>query len=308
MGMGIASPHSAYNLLKTPGNADDDIDEKNTPWRSKLMKTPQYFSVGKRLFDEDASPSRKDLGEISSQLKNKLSLAFDTLQQKSKCDNSPVRMEHEHLASPKDSFTKNHELHGSASNINLFTLEQLPRRSSPPTSTGAVLSELQNLPIPKSDYSSFDIPSPDEESSAQSALLAAFVRAKERRLSHSGNRRRSSVGHALSEGLLPLPPGRHSHVYRNPHKLAPLQTTPAKERSGKSEQDAIYSLMSLSNAQKSSSESPQGLAFHGTLASLLRSSSIAMHSIPPISTLVNRDDDVTDIEDATASEDEANTH
>lgn len=297
------SPYTASSLLKTPRNSGYESDERETPHR-KLLRTPQFLSPGRRLFTEDQSPNKQELLEISMQLKSKLSLALGKVKGTDKHGVAPVKLDFSDLSftstretSPKKlPFQPSSTLPPSSSlmrtNMNLQTLQQLPNvprrnlRSQQPVDT-----QLRQPPQFGNDRIS--MPSPDEESSAQNALLAAFSRLQTKNRRYSGTERRSSVALQLRE---------------SPHvKLPPLNVALSNNQGGDVEQQAIYSLMSLSSPQ--SVKKPHGTltSLHSRLQSGLqshndfspgssRSSSVVQ--LPPISGLVGKvDNDETDVED-----------
>ncbi|QEL57985.1 hypothetical protein CJJ09_000015 [Candidozyma auris] len=83
------------SILKTPKNSGYDSDERDTPRKSKLVRTPQFFSPGKRLFTDENSPNKQELAEISSQLKSRLSSALGKVkgQDKDKSQIAPVKLD-----------------------------------------------------------------------------------------------------------------------------------------------------------------------------------------------------------------------
>lgn len=311
----VQSPYLAHNLLKTPRISGYDSDERETPQRNKLLRTPQFFSPSRRLFAEDLSPNKQELLEISIQLKSKLSLALGKLKNQDKSSVAPVKLDFTDLSftSTQESSPKKLRLQPSSSlppsnslartNINLQTLQQLPgapRRHLRLLQTGELL--LSQPPALGNDRIS--MPSPDEESSAQNALLAAFSRLQNRRVSTSSERRPSSalqLREAAGTGLA------HSS---NPHvKLPPLNVALNNKQGEDVEQDAIYSLMSLSSPQSVKMPNGGHSALHSRLQSQnnnspgsSRSSSVAVQ-LPPISGIINKiDNDETDVEDQTTDD------
>ncbi|KAF8003596.1 hypothetical protein HF325_001044 [Metschnikowia pulcherrima] len=149
------------------------------------------------------------------------------------------------------------------------------------------------------------MPSPDEESSAQNALMMALSRAKERRKSHTGDHRRGSFGLAFTDQYS------QNRQQANSLKLPPISIRSPPKSEGASEQDAVYSLMSLASPQLNKHDfgsfhaAPiQALAAESSRG-LSRASSVAMPVLPPVAGLIRRvDDDETDVEDATGSDDE----
>ncbi|KAM9920119.1 hypothetical protein OXX80_012515 [Metschnikowia pulcherrima] len=301
------SPYSAHNLLKTPGFADDDGE--TTPRRTKLMKTPQYFSPGKRLFADDTSPSKKELGEISSQLKSRLSSAFGSLQKdKTGSGISPVKLDFTsgpYLAS-KESPTRMAPVPAeranlARTNINLQMLQASPRIDTRPASSD---QDMHSFGEPSYSHQ-IAMPSPDEESSAQNALMMALSRAKERRKSHTGDHRRGSFGSAFTDQYS------QNRQQANSLKLPPISIRSPPKSEGASEQDAVYSLMSLASPQSNKHDfgsfhaAPIQASAAESSRGSSRASSVAMPVLPPVAGLIRRvDDDETDVEDATGSDDE----
>lgn len=295
------------NLLKTPKNGGYESDDKDTPRRLKMLRTPQFFSPGKRLFNDDQSPNKEELAEISSQLKSRLSTALGKVKGHDKSQIAPTKLDF-----LDQSFTTTRELPTKMlkmsprlqstpllvqrANLNLQTLQALP---VPPSSQSH--ERLQQLPDFKRDR--VRIPSPEADASAQSALQAAFSRLKEKRRSFSiSERRRSS--HLGLEGS----PQKDKEAPRLPpinvgfnNKHSPPQD---------SEQDAVFSLMLLSSPQKlvdsrghSRQQSQNTNSTH-----TLRSSLVVNTVLPPISGIMkNVDNDETDIEETTMSEGESSS-
>lgn len=307
---GGQSPYMTSSVLKTPRNSGYESDERETPHR-KLLRTPQFFSPGRRLFAEDQSPNKQELLEISTQLKSKLSLALDKVKGTEKNGVAPVKLDFSDLSftttrelSPKKPFLQpSSTLPPSSSlmrtNMNLQTLQQLPNVPRRHLRSQQILDT--NLRQP-SAYGNdrISIPSPDEESSAQNALLAAFSRLQSRNRRYSGTERRQSVVLQLRD---------------SPHvKLPPLNVALGNNQGDNVEQEAIYSLMSLSSPQSVKKSHGTPSALHSRLHSRLqsqndfspvssRSSSVAVQ-LPPISGLVGKvDNDETDVEDDATDED-----
>lgn len=303
-------------LLKTPRGGDYDSDDKETPRNSsssrrnsfRLSRTPQFFSPGKRLFDE-SSPNKHELSEISTQLKSRLSLALGQLQKSEKALVLPVKLDFTEFCHTltRESPTKKLMalLPRLRANMNLQTLQRLPAPVKL-TSSGGSLQELKMLPVFTNDKfgERISIPSPDEESSAQSALLAAFLRLKERQ-------RR-----LLTERKGSLAPGSRPTLGIGPPKL-PLINMAVNAKNGNSEEDAVYSLMSLLSPQLKQRPNLPNLGLHqhsrlisqnsnsATSPDSLRSLSVVMPMLPPISGLIRRvDDEETDVEDDTEPESE----
>lgn len=292
-----SSPYASSSVLKTPRNSGYNSDERETPRRTKLMRTPQYLSPGRRLFADEHSPNKQELLEISSQLKTRLSLALGKIKGSDRLV-PPQRLDFGLSFTQARDAAQNGEsdvisdVSGSANDplrdLRLLptlgtspTLRTSPRlrnspsRISPPSGlpprsrdslprTNINLQTLQALPsVPRGPPVS--IPSPDEESRAQNALLAAFSR----------NRR-----HLTSERV----------------QLPPLNVALTQGE----EQAAVYLLMSLASPQRGSAP----LQLHLRLQSLgntsprsLRLLSVAV-TLPPISGLM-RDNDETDVESDT---------
>lgn len=295
----MLSPYSSNNVLKTPRNSGYDSDDKETPRKSKLMRTPQFFSPGRRLFADDASPNKKELGEISSQLKSRLSLALGALQLKERAGVAPVKLDFSdtlHTSTRQSPPRKARPVSASLvpspsmhrANVNLQTLQQSPLQPrSAPARQGEL--RLRQSPVLLSERGSVGVPSPDEESSAHNALLAAFSRVRERRRSNADEQRRSSIVPALHEP---------AHM-----KLPPINIPLAAKPNAESEQEAVYSLMSLASPQlrKKTNGGPPN-----ALPALSRLSSVAVPTLPPILGLIRKlDDDETDVEEMTASDDDS---
>lgn len=286
----VTSPYSSANLLKTPRHTGYDSAER----RLKLQKTPQYFSPAKKLFqNEDGSPNKEDLTEITLQLKTRLSSALGKLQR----DDSSASRNHitftelsfDSETSPtkklkpesdKKVWSPSNSL--QRANLNLQTLQQspLPKNTTSPhlVQPSSFVSSNSNSPLKQSPFLHNDLenrpylnmPSPDEESSAHNALLAALSR--QRRKSRSsfslGTKRRSSIVTANDEGSTlilqqqqPTTPSQQQSVKLPPLNIAlgsdirgepygsGLPSFEAKETRKTNEQDAVLSLMSLSSPQ-----------------------------------------------------------
>lgn len=282
------SPYSS-GVLKTPRNSGYDSDDKETP-RRKLLRTPQFFSPGRRLFAEEHSPNKEELAEISLQLKSRLSLALGRI--KGDKPVAPVKLDFSEsftqtLPPPKKIISL---LPPLRTNVNLQTLQQLP---APNRSPKLSPDRLMRSPIADSG-DRINIPLPDEELSAHNALLAAFsrLRAKPRSLS-TNERRRLSAVQALENHPFSGPPA--------PLKLPPINV--AFDKNKDSEQDAVYSLMSLSSPQlvKMVTRTHSRLqSQNNNSPTSLRSSSIAHTVLPPISGLIRKvDNDETDVDETT---------
>ncbi|ODV82155.1 uncharacterized protein CANTADRAFT_30702, partial [Suhomyces tanzawaensis NRRL Y-17324] len=275
----VSSPYSSGNVLKTPRHTGYDSDEggKGYYQKSKLQKTPQFFSSAKKLFQNDdqaGSPTanKEDLSEISSQLKSRLSSALGKIQrddsQASKI--SFTELTFDSSLSPTKKVRQGDQPPWTPStsvqraNLNLQTLQQSPM--APPHSGSSVLhqsnlfptynanSPLKLSPLFNSEVqgrSAVNLPSPDEESSAHSALLAALSRQriKSRTSFSSPSRKRASL-----VGESPHPQkstNSDHHPIQLPSLNVALKPSEINNEKGKSnnEQDAVLSLMSLSSPQ-----------------------------------------------------------
>lgn len=311
------SPYLAHAALKTPRNSGYDSDERDTPHKNKLLRTPQFFSPGRRLFTEDQSPNKQELLEISTQLKSKLSLALGKIKGHDKLAVAPVKLDFSELSftSTLETSPKKLRLQAlsalppsaalSRTNINLQTLQQLPVAPKRNLRTFVGDNMLKQSPPLPGDR--FSMPSPDEESSAQNALLAAFsrVQTKNRRYSGTGERRGSVVLLLLfrdnSNG-----PGSHSNL---PHvKLPPLNVALTNNHQGDDvEKDAVYSLMSLSSPQSMKQRTGTASALHSRLHSQNENLPVSSRSssvqLPPIAGIIKKvDNDETDVEDETTED------
>ncbi|KAI5948746.1 hypothetical protein KGF57_005144 [Candida theae] len=286
----VNSPFSAAHLLKTPRHSaieDSPTGEEDEDGRRlKMMKTPQYLgNTAKKLFQgDDGSPNgggnkRDDLTEISSQLRSKLSSALGKLQKDDSSHNSKIsftELSFDSQTSPTRKHTpKRHSALGNnwvptntlqRANLNLQTLQQSPIAKSTNSSprleqTGFrsnTNSPLKTSPILKGDNRKSwsrlnDMPSPDEETSAHSALLAALSRQRRKSRSSFSNTdaKRNSI---TAEG----PPALQITTAQKEIKLPPLNValngeynnSQIKGFPGKdNEQDAVISLMSLASPQ-----------------------------------------------------------
>lgn len=316
----LNSSTSDPSVLKTPKNGGYDSDDKDTPRRLKLLRTPQFFSPGKRLFTDELSPNKEELAEISSQLKSRLSSALGKVKgqdrERDKSQIAPVKLDFsdQSFTSTKESPTKmlksssprfsstprgNTLLTPLRANLNLQTLQALPV----PPSQGHN-EKLGQLPEFKRDR--IRMASPEADSNAQNALLAAFSRQKEKRRSFSNisERRRSSIALTLNGQGLEGSPLKDKD---GPPKLPPINMAFNNKHSPPqdSEQDAVFSLMLLSSPQKlvdsrghSRQQSQNTNSTHS-----LRSSLVVNTVLPPISGIIkNVDNDETDIEETTMSE------
>lgn len=311
---GSQSPYLAAAVLKTPRNLGYESDERETPHKTRMLRTPQFFSPGRRLFAEDQSPNKQELVEISTQLKSKLSSALGKLKGHEKSAVAPVKLDFSELSftSTLDTSSKKLRLVAPSAlppaapnlrtNINLQTLQQLPQ--APRRNLRTMFSEQQLRQSPPLTDNRLLLPSPDEESSAQNALLAAFsrVQTKSRRYSGTGDRR------SLVMALLRDPHGLqngHSH----PHvQLPPLNVALTNNQGDDVEKDAVYSLMSLSSPQlvKKRTQTPSALhsRLHSQNENLPGSSRLSLVQLPPIAGIIRKlDNDETDVEEQ-STEDE----
>jgi hypothetical protein len=266
------------NTLFTPKVADDDD-------KLKKLKTPQFFLSAKHLqFNDEES---ENLVEISNKLKNNLSSALNKLPEKSNAttslSNKFVFTELSFEQSPtKKSRSSSHSSWSPSkslqrANLNLQTLQQspkppntsmpparslanpfedrkvsIPMSQSVPTNLACNLSHLE--PLQTSHNQRVNIPSPDDDNSAQDALLAAISRQKMRA-------RRNSFSHKASVGE---------------NKSLPRLNV-ALDNEKNNEQDAVLSLMSLS--------SPQAVKFSHSRTQSYDSATKA--TLPPISSIMN---------------------
>ncbi|CAK9436430.1 uncharacterized protein LODBEIA_P09880 [Lodderomyces beijingensis] len=292
----VNSPYSAAQLLKTPKHSlnnannslddDDSIEDENEDGRKvKMMKTPQYHTTAKKLFQNDETPTnsittpagrRESLSEISSQLKSRLTSALGKLQ-KEESANTPHKITFTELSfdsqtSPTKKYNPKTNMRLAnnwvptntlnRANLNLQTLQQspLPNYSSSSTTTSPNIdaggfrsntgSPLKHSPLLK-DQSAFsrlnDMPSPEEDSSAQSALLAALSRSKKRhsipKLEPSSNLQINTGANLLHKQEIRLPPIRPRGSFENKNN----------------EKDAVFSLMALSSPQSIGSR--RGMVF-----------------------------------------------
>lgn len=314
-----------------------------------MLRTPQFFSPGKRLFTDENSPNKEELAGISSQLKNRLSSALGKIKgHQDKNHISPVKLDFS-----DQSFTSTKDVpfrpmkhpgsppHPASANSTTSTPSQPGRDAnilpalSQSSRANLNLQTLQQSPAPRlnrnsghSDHwhSSFleanrngqatdriDIPSPDDESSAHQALLAAFSRLRHRRHSSTGERRRSSImlgmhDHSPLLQSAALPASAQSNGTKRTFKLPPINVNQDKTPSADSEQDAVLSLMSLSSPQKLVGSRGHSRQSSQNENSNLPSSSLSNNNtvLPPISGLIrNVDNDETDVEDTTSEEESA---
>lgn len=348
----ILSPYSSASLLKTPKNGGYDSDERDTPKKSKrtpqfFSPGKRLFtddhSPNKEDLAEISSQLKNRLSSALDKIKGnhdknhispvKLDFSDQSFTSTKDVPFKPIKPSsppQQHPAAA-NSTTSTPIQPGRESavlsplslnlraNLNLQTLQQSPapfRRSrndlshghsetwhNPHMSEGNRLSEYQDR---------ISVPSPDDESSAHQALLAAFSRLRHRRHSSTGERRRSFVL-ALNE----LPSYQHAALpgsngttngTRRQFKLPPINVSGLdKKPSADSEQDAVLSLMSLSSPQKMAAGLGHSKQSSQNDSSLLSSTSLPKGStvLPPISGLIrNVDNDETDVEDTTSDEEE----
>lgn len=192
----IQSPYNASNLLKTPRRSsgavgDDGYDSDDTTSQpNKLQKTPQYFSPGKRLFTED---NREDLSEISLQLKSRLSSALGKLQQNRTSVSSSKVIGDLSSVLPRQSWGNNtgrlswgngsggvnvnlQDVFDQAAESDVAGVNITSEADAKLAARAAAANALSNSPHLFAER--VNIPSPDEESSAHNALIAALSRQK----------------------------------------------------------------------------------------------------------------------------------
>ncbi|EGV64783.1 hypothetical protein PSN45_005133 [Yamadazyma tenuis] len=341
------------NLLKTPrhSTAGYDSDDNESSVKHKMQKTPTYFWSGKKLFtDEAANHKREELNEITLQLKGKLSSAIDKLQKQQKytknkysfkftelnlTDTSPTQGSRpsleQHLAQspqtdlPRPSITRDLSQDESAlskANRNLQTLTNDPEDISQPNPflqgeslhTSPVLTEKRERII--------NIPSPDEDSSAHAALMATLSRQQQKTPSPASKKKFRPLSFDSANSKYKLPPLNVALT----NGAAPV----AHEKN--TEQDAVFSLMSLSSPQSvkfthsrtqslNNTGSPESSRSSSVVLPLPLPSPSQLHShhrtmsqgqtLPPISGILNEggraDNDATDIEDDMTDEDHDTT-
>lgn len=303
-------------LLSTPRNSGyDSADDKESSHKLRMSRNPLFFSPKAARIGDDNAPLKEDLNHISSQLKDKLSLALGSVQRKERHSVSPSRLnftdhwQSNPLESPtrsKTSFAQSPPRHLQAASINLQTLQQSPCVfSNSPRHSHSSSFGLQQ-PANFSCEQPLKLPSPDE-TSAHSALLEAFSRSKKRQQSDA-NEHQNPFGITtpnLTGALHVLP----FEVPETKPKLAPFTlpsisvAAPLKPKDD-SEQDAVLSLMSLA--------SPQGLkkslshSFNMQAGEPGASSAAGvMPVLPPILNLIRKmDDDETDVEEASSLDQE----
>lgn len=307
----VTSPYT--NLLKTPKLQNESDDEET---KYKFARTPNFFSPGKKLFDEDRE--REDLSNITLQLKGKLSNAVEKLNKgdykkhkfeftQLNFDNvSPTKKSKSEIlgTTPKD-LSKDESIQRANLNLQNMTHNDLPMMKS-------ILNksiDLEQSPEIKDPSKEINIPSPQEDS-AHNALMAALNRqkvtnsTKQHQLQTNGARRPTSMDSSKKFHLPPIT---------------------IKTENKNTEQDAVYSLMSLS--------SPQAIKFNHSRTNSLNSTPLSpdtkqslsprssrsnsvvlphlspnklspihlhsysnLQSLPPISGLINQNDE-TDIEE-----------
>lgn len=299
-------------ILATPrNNGYDSNDDKDTP-KSKFSRNPLFFSPKARTGDDHA-PLKEDLNVISSQLKDKLSLALGSVQRKENHIVSPNRLNFTNswltnsADSPtrrKGSFAQSPPRNLPAASINLQTLQQSPCVYSNSPRHEQTSSFLLQQSANFSCEQPLKLPSPDE-TSAHSALLEAFSRSKKRQQSDTNEHANPfGISTPLLGKLQSLPfevktEGKPKNV---PFSLPSISVAVPLKSSDESEQDAVLSLMSLASPQgikKPLSHSFNGQA--GNSATLSRSPSAPV--LPPITGLIGKiDDDETDVEDPSSSD------
>ncbi|CAH6720539.1 hypothetical protein CLIB1444_04S02366 [[Candida] jaroonii] len=280
---------SPYGLLKTPklDSDDEDIGASGGSKRSsryKFPRTPNYFSPGKKLFDDEKEKEkdkeREDINNITLQLKGKLTNALEKLNQK---DIKKSKFEFTELTfniSPtrkKDHDNPQFNDYLKKANLNLQNMTNFDNQSS-------ILNksvELQSSPVIKEERD-IEIPL---ENSAHNALKATINRKSQHE---------DQIKHQVQQ-MSNKPPS-------TPKKINLPPINPKKNN----EQDAAYSLMSLSSPQQikfshsrnqslSSPQSNNGLVNDSvTLPPLSPTKQLV--SLPPISGLIKNDDE-TDIEE-----------
>ncbi|CAN3359347.1 hypothetical protein DICA4_D15610 [Diutina catenulata] len=264
---------------------DDDDDDALAalqtphPEPPKKPRTPQsVLGSARKLFVDDA----EDMVEISAKLKHRLSSAMTQI---------PPEPAHFSLGTTPfgESPTKAKRVSWQPSNVvNVNLAEGAP--AAPGAERAARMPKSTSMPY---------IPTPDDDTSAHQALLAAITRQRRKRRSFS-HKRTASLDEVLRSGQgLPKPtpqfvsPMAQSRseagaaTGKNGRRLSlPPLTVALDEKT--TEQDAVYSLMSLS--------SPRGHS---------RQPSTDSGRLPPIVVRKGGDDDVTDIdEDETEDEEE----
>lgn len=280
----IQSPYHS-NLLKTPRNSGYESDENEQ--NLKVQKTPMFFSPGKKLFDNEAKEKdREELKEITHQLKGKLSHAIDKLQKQQRFNKGSYKLNFTELnfsseSSPtkklKSSLQKDlskPEIEGL--NKANFNLQNLTNESNDLSQDLSASSSLKTSPfIQEKRDRIINIPSPDEESSAHNALMATLSRQQ-----HTSNRTKSK-----SKKLRPL-------SLDASYKLPPLNVAVSENANGfkfgtgsetkpikkeqHNEQDAVFSLMSLSSPQSNKFAHSRTQSLNNNSPKSSRSSSVVL--------------------------------
>lgn len=302
-------------LLATPRNTGyDSNDEKDTPNRLKSPRNPLFFSPKARVGDENV-PLKEDLNLISSQLKDKLSLALGSVQKKERHSVSPNRLsftdswQNVSSDSPtrrKGSFAQSPPRNLQAASINLQTLQQSPCvfSNSPRHSQASSFGLQQSANF--SCEQPLRLPSPDE-TSAHSALLEAFSRSKKRQQSDANEHLNPFGITTPSLGKLQtLPFEVASNKPKNvPYTLPSISVAAPLKPKDDSEQDAVLSLMSLASPQGLKKSLSHSFNMQADSNALSRSPSAGVTVLPPITGLIRKvDDDETDVEETSSSDQE----
>lgn len=279
----ILSPYHS-NLLKTPRHSGYESDENDSN-KLKMQKTPMFFSPGKKLFDNEAKEKeREELKEITYQLKGKLSHAIDKLQKQQKFNKGSYKFNFTELnfsseSSPtkklKSSLQRDLSKPQTESlNKANFNLQSLTNENTNLSQDLSSPNSLKTSPfIAEKRERVINIPSPDEETSAHNALMATLSRQQHTSKSHKSK----------TKNLRPL-------SLDASYKLPPLNVAVAESANGfkfgagsemkpkkeQNEQDAVFSLMSLSSPQsnKFSHSRTQSLNNNSPISS--RSSSVVL--------------------------------
>ena len=332
----VQSPYTTPNLLKTPRRSSGyDSDENESNVKYKLQKTPQYFSPGKRLFaDDNDNNSKKDnLNEITSQLKGKLTNALDKVQKQKQNNNSnkfnftELSFNSDRSPTRKTKSSLQRDLSEDDSirraNLNLQTLTNSNNEFSSPSqkpSTMTSFSNLQNSPTINDNKLSKDrlinLPSPDEESSAHNALMATLSRQKASPIKKQ--RRPLSLDSSAAKYKLPPINMALGNNAKSTPNTNPNTTNGPKDKNN--EEDAVFSLMSLSSPQSVKFGHSRTQSYNNNSPISSRSSSVVLPNpnsnpsnqptnLPPISGIMNQrhlispqqnhqnDNDATDVED-----------
>ncbi|CUM64613.1 uncharacterized protein PRCAT00002221001 [Priceomyces carsonii] len=338
----IQSPYTTSSLLKTPRHLGYESDE-NEGYKLKLQKTPQYFSPGKKLFNEE-SKEAGDLGEISTQLKNNLSSALGKLQRKNEQRGKFkfTELTFDSDVSPKKKL-KNDSSDLSPSkrtNLNLQTLQQSPipkgSSSSPTVNHHPTFGDSESQSPARflnENESLINVPSPNDndDSSAHNALMAALSRQRRKSRSSMSSPTRPRLINATNHEFnnnnnsrnanekMKLPP-LNMALGSNTDLIAHDDNANNEGKDENNEKDAVLSLMSLSSPQSVSfSHSRTHSRTHSRNQSLNLGSpsksatalgpSPTGSQLPPISGLINKnygneaDNDATDIDDDVTDED-----